>query len=336
MNFSPLIKNFDLITSITPECRYDGESDFISWQKSAKAKLAELLGMDKYERCDPEFNIEYTEECDGYTEYRFTIQSEPGYYFPSVMRVPHGKSGKQPLMICLQGHSNGFHISLGKPIYPGDEDDINGGDRDFCVRAVKEGYIALAVEQRGFGECKGVEGDGTNCYQNNFRAIMMGRTMIGERVWDISRCIDAVLEHFDFVDPDRICLMGNSGGGTATYYAACLEERIALAMPSCAVCSWDNSIAVKRHCLCNLVPNIANYFDMGDMGGMVAPRKLIVVHGVTDVGFYKPGVDKSYAIIEKAYEKAGVPENCYLVTGPAGHRFYADLSWPVVHKMMKD
>ena len=61
--------------------------------------------------------------------------------------------------------------------------------------------------------------------------------------------------------------MGNSGGGTATYYAACLDERISLAMPSCAVCSWDQSIAVKRHCACNYVPYIANYFDMGDMGG---------------------------------------------------------------------
>ncbi len=336
MNFSPMIKNYEIISGITPEFRYDGEVDFATWQKNARAKLSDLLGMGKFEKCDPEFNIEYKTETEDYTEYRFTIQSEPGYYFPSVLRVPHGKVGKQPLMICLQGHSNGFHISLGKPIFPGDEEDINDGDRDFCVRAIKEGYATLAVEQRNFGECSGMEEAGTNCYQSTFRAIMHGSTTIGERVWDTSRVIDAILEHFDMIDPDKICLMGNSGGGTATYYAACLEERIALAMPSCAVCSWDQSIAVKRHCLCNLVPDIANYFDMGDMGGMIAPRKLIVVHGVTDVGFYKPGVDKSYALIKNWYEVAGVPMNCELVTGPAGHRFYADLSWPVVHKMMGD
>lgn len=336
MNFSPMKKNYEIISSIKPRFRYDGKTDFISWQKSARDKLSELLGMSKFEKCDPEFNIEYTKDCGEYTECRFTIQSEPGYYFPSVIRFPKSKEGKQPLMICLQGHSNGFHISLGQPIYEGDAEDINDGDRDFCVRAVKEGYIALAVEQRCFGECKGKAGSGTNCYENTFRAILSGRTTIGERVWDISRVIDAVLEHFDAVDPERVCLMGNSGGGTATYYAACLEERIALAMPSCAVCSWDQSIAVKYHCLCNLVPGIANYFDMGDMGCLIAPRKLIVVHGVTDSGFYKPGVDKSYALIKEAYEAAGVPENCELVTGPAGHRFYADLSWPVVHKMMND
>lgn len=336
MNFSPMKKNYEIISSITPKFRYDGKTEFKAWQTAARAKLAELLGMSKFEKCDPEFNIEYTKDCGEYIECRFTIQSEPGYYFPSVIRFPKGKEGKRPLMICLQGHSNGFHISLGIPIYDGDESSINGGDRDFCVRAVKEGYIALAVEQRCFGECNGKDGGGTNCYESTFRAILSGRTTIGERVWDISRVIDAVLEHFAEVDPDRVCLMGNSGGGTATYYAACLEERITLAMPSCAVCSWDQSVALMKHCLCNLVPNIANYFDMGDLGCLIAPRKLIVVNGARDPIFLEPGVDKSYALIKEAYEAAGVPANCELVTGPEGHRFYADLSWPVVHKMMND
>jgi len=340
MNFSPMLKNYEIVKGITPSLRYDGKSDFAEWQKAAKAKLSELLGMDKFEKCDPEFNIEYKEECDGYTEYRFTIQSEPGYYFPSVLRVPHDKkyekNGKLPLIICLQGHANGFHISLGKPILEGDEDDINSGDRDFCVRAIKEGYAALAVEQRNFGECTGLETLGTNCYQSSMRAMLTGRTTIGERVWDISRVIDACLDNFEIVDPDRILLMGNSGGGTATYYTACLEERICLAMPSCAVCSFKESIAKMRHCACNYVPYIANYFDMGDLGGMIAPRKLIVVHGVKDHGFLKPGVDESYEIIEKLYEAADVPENCEIVAGPEGHRFYADLSWPVLHRMMND
>ncbi len=336
MNFSPMVKNYGIITNIVPEFRYDGKTDFKTWQKEARAKLSELIGIHKFEKCDPQFNIEYKTETDEYTEYRFTIQSEENYYFPSVLRVPRGATGKQPVMICLQGHTNGFHVSLGKPIYDEDVEDIKEGDRDFCVRAIKEGYCTVAVEMRNFGECMGKPGPGTNCYESSMRAIMTGRTTVGERVWDIMRVIDALIEHFDIIDPNRICLMGNSGGGTATYYAACLEERICLAVPSCAVCSWDQSIAVKRHCACNYVPYIANYFDMGDMGGMIAPRKLIVVHGVTDVGFYKPGVDKSYDLIAKSYEVAGCPDNCYLVTGPEGHRFYADLSWPVVHKMMND
>ncbi|MBR7117268.1 MAG: acetylxylan esterase [Clostridia bacterium] len=328
-------KNFELYGEYTPLMRYTPDMDFSEWQKAARAKLSELLGMDKYVKCDPLFNIEYKKDCDTYTEYRFTIQSEENYFLPVVMRVPHGcEVGKHPVILCLQGHSTGFHISLGVPVYDGDVQTIKGGDRDFCVRAVKEGYIAVAIEQRGFGECKGDEDYPRGCHLTSMVAMLTGRSTLGERAWDVMRVIDVLLDEFDFIDEEKICLMGNSGGGTATYYTCCLDERIALCMPSSAVCSWDMSVSVKRHCTCNYVANMAKYFDMGDMGGMIAPRKLIIVHGVTDVGFYKPGVDKSYAITEKLYDIAGVPHHCDLVTGPFGHRFYADLSWPVVHKMM--
>ena len=329
------IKNYDLYSDYTPLMRYKEGTDFIEWQKAARKKLAELLGMEQYKPCDPMFNIEHRIETEEYVEYRFTIQSEENYFVPCVMRIPNGKeTGKQPLMLCLQGHSTGMHISLANPKYPGDEETISGGDRDFVVRSVKEGYVAVAIEQRAFGECKGNEDLPRGCYLTSMTAMLTGRSTLGERVWDVMRVIDAILANFDFIDTDKICLMGNSGGGTATYYTCCLDERISLCMPSCAVCSWDMSVSVKRHCACNYVPYLGKYFDLGDFGGMIAPRKLIIVHGLTDVGFYKPGVDKCYALVEKAYEVAGVPKNCYLVTGPDGHRFYADLSWPIVHEMM--
>ena len=110
-----------------------------------------------------------------------------------------------------------MHISLGRPKYPGDEDSIKGGDRDFCVRAVKEGFAAIAVEQRNFGECGAEETGRPRCYESTLTALLMGRTTIGERVWDVSRLIDLLESDFsDKVDLENICCMGNSGGGTAT------------------------------------------------------------------------------------------------------------------------
>ena len=79
--------------------------------------------------------------------------------------------------------------------------------------------------------------------------------------------------------------------------------------------------------------NIARYFDMGDIGGLIAPRKLIVVNGKQDNIFPDEGVRETMEIIKPLYAAAGVPDNCALVTGPEGHRFYADLSWPLVHSM---
>ncbi|MBQ8320892.1 MAG: hypothetical protein IJX92_00825 [Clostridia bacterium] len=336
MKVLPWMYNHKIIEEISPEMRYDGKESFDAWQKRAKVKLGELLGMKNIKKTDDtHFTIEYVKDAEDYTEYRFTLESEVGYVFPSVMRVPKGIEGKMPVMICLQGHSTGMHISLGKPIFPNDTATISGGDRDFVVRGVKEGFVSVAVEQRNFGECGGnAENGKPMCHVSSMSAIINGRTTIGERVHDVSCVIDALIDNFDFIDADNINLMGNSGGGTATYYAACLEERIKLAMPSCAVCTYKHSIAAMEHCVCNFIPNIANYFDMGDLAGMIAPRRLVVVNGKCDPIFPDEGVRESYEIIKRMYEAAGVPDRCALVTGEEGHRFYADAAWPVAKELM--
>ena len=327
--------NLRRIENITPSLRYDGVSDFLEWQRVARQKLSELLGMDRIEKPEnPEFIVEYIKECDSHTEYRFLVESEPEYFVPCYMLVPNEIKTPAPTMLCLQGHSTGMHISIGKPIYEGDEGDINGGDRDFARRAIKEGCVAVAIEQRNFGEC-GAKPDGNpNCHVSSMSAIISGRTTIGERVHDTSCVIDALLSNFDFVDKDRIMLMGNSGGGTATVYTAAIDERISLAVPSCAVCTYKHSIAAMKHCVCNFVPNIVDYFDMGELCGLIAPRGLVVVNGRLDKIFPDAGVREVYAETERLYAAAGASDNCYLVTGEEGHRFYADIAWPKIHTLM--
>ena len=335
-NQNPMLYNLRRIENLNPSMRYDGKENFFVWQKRAKETLAELLGMDKLVRCPAELAVEHRTETEEYEEIRFTFQSEPGYRVPAVLRVPKSKEkGTAPLVVCLQGHSNGFHISLGNPFFDGDENTIKGGDRDFAVRIVKEGFAALAIEQRNFGECGGKEKGGTYCHVSSMSAIIQGRTTIGERVWDVSRALDAVTESFsDLVDTDEIMCMGNSGGGTATYYTACLEERIKLAMPSCAIATYKSSIAAMFHCVCNFIPHIAEYFDMGDLAGLIAPRKLVIVNGRYDDGFPDAGARECFDIAKSLYEAAGVPGECALVTGPEGHRFYADIGWAKAHELL--
>ena len=228
-----------------------------------------------------------------------------------------------------------MHISLGQPIYPGDEKDISGGDRDFCVRAVKEGYCAIAVEQRCFGECGGTE-KGPNCLESSLNALLIGRTTIGERVWDIQRLIDVLEKYFPArIDLDKIVCMGNSGGGTTTFYVSCLEPRIHYSMPSCAVCEYVDSILAVPHCACNYVPGIRKFFEMGDLTGLIAPRPFVLVSGYDDNIFPRHGVAKTFAKTQELYQAAGAPNNCKLVVGNGGHRFYADDSWPLMNEFLK-
>ena len=333
MNTNPQTLHHETLKKLAPRMRYTGEKPFGEWQKEARAHLSSLLGLDKLSPAtDDGFKVESKTDCGGFTDYRLSFQSEEGYFVICNLWVPKGIEGKIPMVICLQGHSKGYHISLGRPKFPGDENTIAGGDRDFAVQIVKEGYCALAIEQRCFGECGGTE-KGPGCNVPSLSALLFGRTTIGERVFDIQRAIDLIPKHFPVVDAEKIACMGNSGGGTATIYAAAIEERIKAAMPSCALCTYKDSIGAMLHCTCNFVPNIALDFDMGDLCGLIAPRKLIVVSGAQDNIFPHSGVAESINVAGEYYRHAMADGNCAWIEGPEGHRFYADLSWPVFHKM---
>ena len=332
INKNPHLIHHNALKAIKPAMRYNGGEPFTDWQKRARARLAELMGYDKFvPATDDLFEIEECIEHDTFTEYRFHYQSEEGYFPIANLRVPRGKEGKIPMVICLQGHATGHHISLGKPIYEDDDITISGGDRDFAVQIIREGYCALAIEQRGFGECGGTP-KGPACIVPSMAALLYGRTIIGGRVLDISRAIDVVLKNFPVVDPDAIACMGNSGGGTATIYASAMDERIKVSMPSCALCTYKDSIGAMHHCTCNYIPGIALDFDMGDLCGLIAPRKLVAVSGAQDKIFPHDGVAECIDVAGEYYRMAGVPDGYVWVEGPEGHRFYADLSWPKFHK----
>lgn len=324
------------VSQLTPAMRYDNSQSFRAWQKSARAKLEELLGL-PLQRCEDDFAIISENQCEGYKHLEFTFQSEPGYYVSCDMLIPDGIQAPLPTAICLQGHSTGKHISVGKAKFEGDAASIAGG-RDFAVRAVKEGCCAITLEQRYMGTAGQNEKGSPACISRNegMAALLIGRTAIGERVWDIQRLIDVMEKHLaQYVDVEKIICMGNSGGGTATFYASCMDERIYLSMPSCSVCTYEDSIMAMYHCPCNFIPGIRKYFDMGDLGGLIADRRLVVVCGDQDPIFPLHGVKASFELIRNAYRKLGRESLCQLVVGKGGHQFYPDDAWPVVHKLLQ-
>lgn len=319
-----------------PLMKYDANEDFGAWQSKVRAKLMELLGMDSFEKCDDMFEIKSTTKKDGYTQIDFEFQSEEGFFVPCGLLVPDNMKAPLPGVICLQGHSTGMHISLGIEKFENDAQTIAGG-RDFAVRAVKEGYCAIALDQRYMGATGQDEKGGPSCLSDNtaMATLLLGRTAVGERAWDVSRLIDVIEKHLtQYINKDRIVLMGNSGGGTATFYTSCIEDRIYMSIPSCAVCTYDDSIMAMYHCPCNFVPGTRKYFNMGDLGCLIAPKKLIVVCGKDDKIFPLHGVKKSFEIIKSAYEANGMGDDCHLVIGDAGHQFYPDQAWLIAHSMM--
>ena len=320
-----------------PLFAFDETQDFETQKQRLRAKLRELLG-DEPQKVDPAPALTLLKETETYTDYRLVFQAEAEVQAVCRFLLPKTDAKKIPLTICLQGHSTGMHISLGEEKYPGDKDD---GDRNIAMQAISRGYAALCVEQRGMGERRSdalwdparTDDGRPRCRFTAMNALLLGRTLIGERCFDISRALDVALELFPQLDAEKIICTGNSGGGTATYYASCMDERIAVSMPSCAVCTYKDSIGAMYHCDCNYIPGSAKYFDMGDLALLIAPRKLIVINGREDPIFPEPGVIETYETIKKIYHAAGAPDHCALVTGDGGHRYYKAPAWAAFDKM---
>jgi fermentation-respiration switch protein FrsA (DUF1100 family) len=104
-------------------------------------------------------------------------------------------------------------------------------------------------------------------------------------------------------------------------------------MPSCFVCALRHSIGRIDHCADNYLPSFLRWFELADVAGLIAPRPLVVVAGRADPIFPFAGVEEAYATIQAIYAAAGVPNNCRLVVGEGGHRFYAAESWPVFQEL---
>ena len=328
----------NILQNLEPKLRFNPKRDYKEWKKEVSQKLTELLGMEHMKANVCELNVEVEEEIEkeGYRRIRFTFESEKGCTVPCYLLIPKGERGKKyPLAIILQGHSTGFHLSIGIAKEPGDEKKIN--DRGILAeQAVENGFACLCIEQRGMGESlspKCADKEGHRCAIPALTAINLGRTLIGERVFDVMRGIDALksFEHLG-LDLEKIIITGNSGGGTVSYYAACIDERIKISIPSCSVCKFKDSIMAMSHCVCNFIPDICNWFEMEDIACLIAPRPLIVVAGQKDAIFPIEPTRQTFEVIKEIYKAAGVEENCRLVETPMHHFWCKDLVWEAIRE----
>lgn len=334
----------DILTeNMNPKLSFDERADYGDWKAKIREKFIELTGLDDIEKNvapDPKFEIESREQKDGYEQIRFTFLSEIGSVVTCYLLIPELGRKKYPVVITLQGHSTGFHNSIGEPKF--EEDKKYQPRGAFAVQAVREGYVALAIEQRGMGERAPQNEDfrrvnfGPNGgdYYSQMTGILLGRTLIGERCFDISRAID-MLNNFPECDTDKIVITGNSGGGTASYYAAAYDSRIKVCMPSSAFCPFKESILRFYHCACNYIPFAYKYFDMQDIACLIAPRELVITTGQLDPSFLVEGVRRGYETVKKIYAKENASDKHKLIITQNGHWWNVALMWSELKKVVQ-
>lgn len=336
MHLSPTENHRYLMSQIVPALAYDG-GDVRAWQKKLRRKLRQLIGDMPKDRCPLRPRRIWQRQHPLGTIEKIAFTAEPYADVVAYVCLPKDVPPPYTFMICLQGHSTGMHNSIAVQRDDETQPHTVEGDRDFGLGCMRRGIAALCIEQRSFGERreqKQARISQHGCHDAAMHALMLGRTLIGERVYDVDRGIDYLASRDD-VDMRRIGVMGNSGGGTISVFAAALLPRLAFAMPSCYFCTFRDSIMSIYHCMDNYIPCLLKYAEMADIMGLFAPKPVVIVAGREDAIFPISATRRAFRDLRRIYAASGAAERCHLVVGGEGHRFYADAAWPVMLREIK-
>jgi dienelactone hydrolase len=280
----------------------------------------------------PVVELDNAERLEGFTRRLGRIETEPAWWMEFWLLRPE-RDGPFPLAVAPHGHEARGHDTYAGAV--GNDEQrrqrIAERDADVAVQAVQRGFLAVAPNMRGFADNLipdvNERHDARGCRSELIHALLSGRTVIGERVWDLERLIDWATA-LPEVETGRILMLGNSGGGVATTYAAACDTRVTAAIPSCSFVTYVGENGIVHHCDCNTVPGIYRFGELSDVAGLMAPRHLLIVTGREDTLFPPPEVERAVDGVRRIYKAAGAPKRFEHRWGEAGHQFYSDLMWP--------
>ncbi|MDB5325223.1 MAG: hypothetical protein JWM57_792 [Phycisphaerales bacterium] len=333
MDLSPSLAHAAALRSIKPKLAYAGQP-LRPWQRKVRSALRDLLKLDVITPAPLRPKSIWKRPHALGTIEKIAFTAEKGADVVAYWCTPHETPAAT--FICLQGHGSGIYTSLGLA----DDEQTPVADTHnlfFAEHCLKRNIAALCVEQRSFGlrrELVQKRRSDRSCREAVVRGLTIGRVLNGERVFDVMRAIDW-LEQRKGVELTRLGILGHSSGGMTAMYAAALDERLKLAMLSCSVARFADSIITIGHCECNAVPGIYTQLEMADILAAIAPRPLVIVNGREDPIFPLASARKVFGTVRRAYTAAGVKADVRLIEGDGGHRYFEDAGWAAMLPLIR-
>ena len=253
-----------------------------------------------------------------YVREKILLRTGPDTLMPVYILLPKNEGsapGPLPVVLALHGHGYGVKDIVGLWEDGTERDTPDGYHKDFAVALCRSGFAVAAPEISCFGERQtdfssltattGKSAPST-CTHSAMLAFHLGISVAGLRVHDAMRLVD-YLEARPDLDTNRLGAMGISGGGMHTFFSTCLDTRIRACVVSGYYSTFQDSILAMQHCACNFVPGLAEFGEMYDLVGLIAPRPMLVEAGSHDPIFPIRAVRSSVAKARSVYRlfKAG-------------------------------
>jgi len=308
--FSLLDKRDDIISGLRTK------EDWINRQRNVKDILMKIVGPFP-EKTPLNAKITGVIMKEGYRIEKVIYESMAEFYVTGCLFIPDGIKGKQPAILFVSGHaqdsfrSNSYQIMI--------------------LNLVKKGFMVFAIDPVSQGERiqhydakKNASLIGPTTREHNYvgdQCFVSGVSLARYFIWDGIRGIDYLLTRKE-VDPSRIGVTGQSGGGTQSSYIFAFDERIKAGAPV-------NYITGFRRLLESIGPQDAeqnfyhglhNGITHADLLEVRAPAPALIVAGTRDF-FSIQGARETFGEVSKVYAAFGMEDNIGLVEDDWGHGY---------------
>ena len=317
-NYGDLIQEYYVKKFRANAAQRKAEIDALKTPEDAKKFIAKvrarIAGAYDFpaEKCDLNVRITGSVEREDLIVQNVIYDSRPNFPVTANLYIPKKRTGKVPGVIFLCGHS---------------------GDGKFCdtyqavmISLCRKGCVVLGIDPIGQGERTQYPYEETlqTVTEHNLlsrRMLLSGDNIGTWRVYDAVRGLDYLLSREE-VDPERVGVTGNSGGGTLTTLVAGVDDRFTAAAPSCYITRWvrnvENELPVDAE---QIPPGVAA--DGGEMADFLiaqAPRPLLILGQKNDF-FDIRGTREVYEEVKQIYALLGKEENVDIFVGPTNHGY---------------
>ncbi len=273
----------------------------------------------------PPFNTQYidTFETRFYTRFNIRFTVAEGEEVTAYLYVPNHKPGeKLPAILALHQTEE-----IGKGSVDGQGPYLNLA---YAGELAQRGYTVIAPDYPSFGDQKKYDFENDRYESGSMKAI-----------FDNTRCVD-FLQSKEFVDPERIGVIGHSLGGHNAMYTAAFDIRIKVVVTSCGWTlnryynNYNEAMRKKygsrlwgfvqpRYCPLALTKYNLELerwpFDYDQLIAVIAPRPFFSNSPIHDANFNVEGVRVGIANASGVYHLFNAGEHLQVRYPVANHDF---------------
>lgn len=266
---------------------------------------------------------------DEYTIEKVYFESAPGFFVTGNLYRPKNPPGKVPGILSAHGHAKDARLLLSTPertrqaIAEGAERFENGGLSIYQSRCVQLARMGCVVWQwdmlgdsdsvqlarslvHGFAKQRPEMNSTENWGLFSPQAEAHCQNVLGLQLLNAVRGLDFLLS-LPEVDPERVAMTGESGGGTQTMLLSAIDDRVKLSFPVVMV-----STSMQGGCTCENASLLRVNTGNVEFAALFAPKP----QGMNTANDWtKEMATKGFPDLQTLYALYGKKDNVFLLRG---------------------